>query len=126
MGFELDGRWPHGCSASTCSTTRSWSLNTRRPITSAGAARRFATRFSMSSRALHGASSTTPAGFRRGRENPACAGLCSGATRSWLVRRATANDDVPLIVVIAHAKRRPGYWLTRTAAGRTRRKPARR
>jgi toxin ParE1/3/4 len=39
---------------------------------------------------------------------------------------ATANDEAPLIVVIAHAKRRPGYWFARAGAGRSRSKPARR
>lgn len=34
-----------------------------------------------------------------------------------------ATDEPPLIVVIAHAKRRPGYWLARARAGRPRRKP---
>jgi plasmid stabilization system protein ParE len=35
----------------------------------------------------------------------------------------TSNDEPPLIVVIAHAKRRPGYWLRRAPAGRSRRRP---
>ena len=33
-----------------------------------------------------------------------------------------STDQTPLIVVIAHAKRRPGYWLARARAGRRRRK----
>lgn len=34
-----------------------------------------------------------------------------------------STDQPPLIVVIAHAKRRPGYWLARARAGRRLRKP---
>jgi hypothetical protein len=36
----------------------------------------------------------------------------------------TSNDEPPLIVVIAHAKRRPGYRLRRAPARRSRRKPS--
>jgi hypothetical protein len=38
---------------------------------------------------------------------------------------ATGTDDAPLIVVIAHARRRPGYWLARARRSRPQRKPAR-
>jgi toxin ParE1/3/4 len=34
----------------------------------------------------------------------------------------SSKDEPPLIVVIAHAKRRPGYWLARARSGRLKRR----
>jgi toxin ParE1/3/4 len=38
---------------------------------------------------------------------------------------AAATDEPPLIVAIAHAKRRPGYWLARASVGLRRGKRSR-